>query len=95
MALLRVHFAGHFRARVSTFVDDITFFVSICLDIEAVKKAVARYKGVAGAKVNLDRSEALRLGSWRGGVPQPGRFRWSGRPVCMLGMWFGPDLQIK
>ncbi len=42
------------------------------LDILAVKKAVERYEKVAGAKINFDKSEGLRLGAWRGGVSLPG-----------------------
>ena len=34
-------------------------------DIEAVKKAVGEYERIAGAKVNFDKSEGLRLGAWR------------------------------
>ena len=34
-----------------------------------MKKAVARYEQVAGAKVNYDKSKGLWLGAWRGGVP--------------------------
>ena len=36
-----------------------------------MKKVVARYKKVAGAKVNFDKSEGSRLGAWRGSVPLP------------------------
>ena len=50
-------------ARVSTFADDITVFVSRRLDIKAVKEAVVEYKRIAGAKVNFDKSEGLRLGA--------------------------------
>ena len=35
-----------------------------------MKAAVKRYKEVAGAKINFDKSECLRLSAWRGGVPQ-------------------------
>ncbi len=45
---------------ISAYADDITVFVSIRLDILAVKKAVERYEKVAGAKVNFDKSEGLR-----------------------------------
>ena len=38
-ALCVVPFAGPLTARVSAFADDITVFVSRCLDIKAVKKA--------------------------------------------------------
>ena len=46
------------------FADDIAVFVSSHLDIIAAKMAVARYEKVAGAKVNFDKSEDLRLVAW-------------------------------
>ena len=51
-ALRGVPFPGPLMARVSTFADDITVFVSRRLDIKAVKKAVSEYERIAGAKVN-------------------------------------------
>ena len=90
-ALCGVPFAGPLMARVSTFSNDITVFVSRHLDIEAVKKAVGEYKQIAGAKVNFDKSEGLRLGAWRGSNTLPGPFRWSDGPIRILGVWFGPE----
>ena len=69
--------------------------VSRRLDIKAVKEAVVEYERIAGAKVNFDKSESLRLGAWRGSNTLPGPFRWSDGPVCILGVWFGPDLQLE
>ena len=83
------------RGMVRPCADDITVFVSRRWDILAVKEAVSNYKKVAGAKVNFDKSEGLRLGAWRGSVPLPGPFRWSDGPVCILGVWFGPGLQLE
>ena len=60
-----------------------------------MKKAVNEYGRIAGAKVNFDKSEGLRLGAWRGSVTLPGPFRWSDGPVRILGVWFGPDLQLE
>ena len=94
-ALSRILSTGSVRAKISAFVDDITVFVSNCLDILAVKMAVARYKQVAGAKVNFDKSEGLRLGVWKRSVPLPGPFRWSDGPVRILGVWFGLGLQTE
>ena len=74
-ALRDVPFAGPLTARVSAFADDITVFVSRRVDIKAVKKAVGKYERIAGAKVNFDKSEGLRLGSWRGSDTLPGPFR--------------------
>ena len=92
-ALRSVPFAGPLTARVSKFADDITVFVSRRLDIKAVKKAVGEYERIAGAKVNFDKSEGLRLGVWRGSNTLLGPFHWSERPVRILRVWFGPDLQ--
>ena len=77
------------------FADDITVFVSCCLDIKAVKKAVSEYERIAGAKVNFDKSEGLWLGAWRGSDTLPGPFRWSDGPVRILRVWFGSDLQLE
>ena len=94
-ALRGVPSAGLLTARVSTFTDDITVFVSRRLHIKAVKMAVSEYERIAGAKVNFDKSEGLRLGAWRGSNTLPGPFRWSDGPVRILGVWFGPDLQLE
>ena len=94
-ALRVVPFAGPLTARVSAFVDDITVFVSRRLDIKAVKEAVVEYERIAGAKVNFDKSKGLRLGAWRGSNTLSGPFRWSNGPVRILGVWFGPDLQLE
>ena len=90
-----VPFAGPLTARVSAFADDITVFVSHRLDIKAVKEAVVEYERIAGAKVNFDKSEGLRLGAWRGSNTLPGPFRWSDGPIRILGVWFGPELQLE
>ena len=60
-----------------------------------MKKAVSEYERIAGAKVNFDKSEGLRLGAWRGSNTLPGPFRWSDGPVRILGVWFGPGLQLE
>ena len=90
-----VPFAGPLSARVSAFADDIPVFVSRRLDIKAVKEAVVEYERIAGAKINFDKSEGLRLGAWRGSNTLPGPFRWSDGPIRILRVWFGPDLQLE
>ena len=66
-----------------------------CLGIKAVKKAVARYGQKAGAKINFDKSEGLRLGAWKGGVPLPGPFCLSDGLICIFGVWFGLGLELE
>ena len=92
-ALRGIPLAGPLSAKVSAYTDDITVLVFRLLDIKAVKKAVARYEQIAGAKIN--KSEGLRLGAWMGGVPLPGLFCWSDGPIRILGLWFGPGFQLE
>ena len=94
-ALRGVPFAGPLTARVSAFADDITVCVSRRLDIKAVKEAVVEYERIAGAKVNFDKSESLQLGAWRASNTLPGPFHWIGGPIRIIGVWFGPDLQLE
>ena len=94
-SLRGIPFASSLAARVSAFADDVTVFVSRRLDIKAVKEAVVEYERIAGAKVNFGKSEGLRLGAWRGSNTLPGPFRWSDGPIRILGVWFGPDLQLE
>ena len=93
--LCGIPFAGPLTARVSAFADKITVFVSRHLDIKVVKKAVAEYERIAGAKVNFDKSEGLRLGAWTGCNTLPGLFHWIEAFVRILRVWFGPDLQLE
>ena len=88
-------FVCHLTSRVSAFADDITVFESRHLDIEALNKAVAEYERIAGAKVNFDKSEGLRHSACMGSDTLPGPFNWSDGPVCILVVWFGPDLQLE
>ena len=94
-ALRGIPFVGRLAARVSAFADDVTVFVSRRQDIEAVKEAVVEYERIAGAKVNFNKSEGLRIGAWRGSNTLLGPFRWSDGPIRILGVWFGPDLQLE
>ena len=89
-ALRGILLSGSVRAKISAFADDITVFVSRRRDIVAVKEAVARYEKVAGAKVNFDKSESLRLGAWRGSVPLPGPFTGVMVLSASLGCGSGP-----
>ena len=93
-ALRGVFFSGPLTARFSAFADTIVF-VSRRLDIKTVKKGVGEYERIAGAKVNFDKSEGLRLGAWKGNDTLPGPFRWSDGPVRIIGVLFGPDLQLE
>ena len=60
-----------------------------------MKKVVAEYEWIAGAKVNFDKSEGLWLSTWMGSDTLPGPFHWNDGPIRILGVWFEPDLQLE
>ena len=60
-ALRSIRLAGALSVKVSAYADDITVFMSRRLEIKAVKKAMAMYKQIAWAKINLNKSEGLQL----------------------------------
>ena len=93
--LREITVTGPMRAKVSAYADDITVVVSSVSEIVAVKEALARYEQITGAKINLEKSKGLRLGAWTGSDKLPGPFRWSDGPIKILGVWFGPDLQVE
>ena len=76
--------------KISAFADDITVFVSCRLAIVAVKMAVERYEKVAGAKINFDKSEGLRLGAWRGAFSCQGPSAEVTDPSTSSGCGLGP-----
>ena len=53
-----------------------------------MKKVFGEYEQTAGAKVNFDKSEGFQLG----GVVIPFQ---GPSTVCILGVWFEPDLRLE
>ena len=85
---------GGARALNSAYADDVSIFVSTHGDILAVLQALDEYERITGAKINRSKSKGLRLGAWRRLNP-PGPFEWTNGPIKILGIWFGPDLQLE
>ena len=81
-------------ARYTAYVDDVTLLVTSFAEIWEVDSEIQRYRMVAGAKINCSKSAGLLLGSWRGGSI-PGPFDWTDGPCKILGVWYGPDLQLE
>ena len=70
---------------------------SLCIPPSGYKgceRGVVEYERIAGAKVNFDKSEGLQLGAWWASNTLPGPFRVKWWTVRILGVWFGPDLQL-
>ena len=76
------------------YADDVSVLVTSSAEVEEVSKEIGRYEAVTGAKINREKSVGLRLGSWKGcALPDP--FIWKDGPCKILGVWFGPDLQLE
>ena len=59
-----------------------------------MSKEIGRYEAVTRAKIIHKKFVGLRLGSWKG-YALPGPFIWKDGPFKILGVWFGPDLQLE
>ena len=91
----RPHLPGYLTgARYTAYADDVSVFVTSCAEVEEVSKEIGRYEAVTGAKINCEKSVGFRLGSWKG-CTLPDSFIWKDGPCKILGVWFGPDLQLE
>ena len=79
--------------RYTAYADDVSVLV-MSAEVEEVSKEIRRYKAVTGAKINCEKSVSLQLGSWKG-CAHPGPFIWRDIPCKILGIWFGPNLQLE
>ena len=78
-AYFRDHFAFCPDLPVQEFCSYLADDVTVCPTTwkTRLKVAVAKYKQIAGAKINFDKSKGLQLSAWRGGVPLLGPFCWT------------------
>ena len=81
-------------ARNTAYADYVSVLVTSNAEVEEVSKEIGRYEAVTGAKINREKSVGLQLGSWKG-CALPGHFIWKDDPCKILGVWFGPDLQLE
>ena len=82
-------------SRYPAYADDDSVLVTSSAEVEEVSKEIGKYEVVTGGgKINRKTPVCLRLGSWTG-CPLPGPFIWKDSPCKILGVWFGPDLQLE
>ena len=81
-------------AKFTAYADDVSVLVTNSAEVEEVSKEIERYEAVTGAKINHEKSVGLWLGSWKG-CTLPGPFIRKDGPCKILGVWFGPDLQLE
>ena len=81
-------------ARYTAYPDGVSVLVTRSAEVVEVSKEIGRHEVVTGSKINCEKSVGLRLGAWKNSaLPCP--FFWKDTPCKVLGVWFGPVLQLK
>ena len=62
--------------------DDMSIAVSTVESLDTVFSILKRYEKATNAKINVDKTEALWVGSWKNRVDKPKNLKWSN---CMVG----------
>jgi hypothetical protein len=75
--------------KIAQYADDTTVAVSDTDSIEALFSLLKVYESASGAKINLDKTEGLWLGSFKYRTDQPMGLNWTSGSVKILGFHFG------
>ena len=49
---------------VVAYADDVTIFVTSPTDIQLIQEALTCYQAASGARLNIEKSKAMAIGSW-------------------------------
>lgn len=71
---------------MSAYANNVTVMVSDTSEVETIGSTLEEYESVAGVKISVEKSEGLRLGTWRvRSRPSDGVVgHWTDRPVKLL-----------
>ena len=71
------------------YADDTELFVTDDESINQIFFELKCYKTATGAKVNVEKTEGLWPGSWKGRQDRPYNCKWTSGKVNVLGLWLG------
>ena len=74
--------------KVGQYADDTTSFVKDVVSLNNLFREIQLYERVTGAKLNISKTEAMWLGSWKDRVDQPLGLKWVNK-MNILGVVFG------
>jgi hypothetical protein len=52
------------KKTVVAYADDVTIFVTSSADIQLIQEAITCYQAALGARLNIEKSKAMAIGSW-------------------------------
>ena len=80
---------GNSEKKIMQYADDTELFVTDDESINQIFFELKCYETATGAKVNVDKTEGLWPGSWKGRQDRPYNCKWTSDKVKVLGIWLG------
>ena len=81
---------------LSAYADDVCVIINSTTDIQKLERIVNDFEIMSAAKVNWEKSEALAVGKWKGGLPNlPGGLTWKKDGLKYLGVYVGNEFIVK
>ena len=78
--------------RLSAYADDVVVLVKNQAEVDSLSLMVDRFRGISSAKVNWEKSCALQIGEWSGGIMAlPGGLEWCKGGFKYLGVYLGDE----
>ena len=77
--------------KILQYADDTTLVLRGDKSIQAIKKHISDFEKAAGAKININKSEGIWLGSFKGRTDRPLGFKWHKKSLKILGIFFGTE----
>ena len=77
------------ECKLSQYVDDTQIFISDVSSTDTVLSSFRLIQAATGASLNLEKTEGLWLGSFKGRQDKPGNMKWSSDSIKVLGVHVG------
>ena len=82
---------GQKEIKIMQYADNTTVLVRDLDSVSQLLKPLNSSKNISGLEVNKQKTEALRLGSWRNSPGKPFGFKWPQNSIYALGVHFAYD----
>ena len=75
------------------YADDTTVFVKDCDSVLRLLELLEEFRELSGLEINMGKTEAMWLGTWKNRTETPFGLKWLQEPVLALGVRFSYDLE--
>ena len=79
--------------KIGQFADDTTLFIGNLTSVENSIKLVEQFGDISGLKLNVEKTKAIWLGSWRFNDSKPFGLKWTKEPVRALGTFISYNVK--